>query len=240
MDKFADLLCQGASELGLSLDTKQVEQFRIYCAELIAWNEKINLTTIIDPEEIAVKHFIDSLALLKVHRLNIGARVIDIGTGAGFPGIPLKIVRPDLTVLLLDSLQKRTKFLHAITEQLGLELVTVVHGRAEELGHDVNYRELFDVAVSRAVAPLNILAEFCLPFVRLDGYFLSLKGPEVNADLAAAQSAINILGGTVHKLSVFSLPISGDSRSLVMVKKTAATPDQYPRRAGRPEKKPLK
>jgi 16S rRNA (guanine527-N7)-methyltransferase len=240
MDTLAVALSQGAKELGVSLEQTHIAQFEAYCSMLLAWNKRMNLTAILEPKEIAVKHFLDSLALFREHQFTSGACVIDVGTGAGFPGIPLKIVRPDLKLVLLDSLQKRTHFLQAIVEQLSLSNVTVVHGRAEEMGRDAKYRESFDIALSRAVAPLNILVEFCLPFVRIGGYFLSLKGPEVQEEIMQAQIAISALGGSLKRTSSFSLPVSGDPRSLVLIEKIKDTPEKYPRRPGIPEKKPLK
>ncbi len=240
MSKVGDLLQQGAKEFGISLDARQIEQFASYSAMLIDWNKKFNLTAIVDPQEIAVKHFLDSLTILNFHDVCLGAQVVDVGTGAGFPGIPLKIARPDISLVLLDSLRKRTQFLQAVVEQLSLAAVTVIHGRAEEAGHDEKYRAAFDLAVSRAVAPLATLAEYCLPFVRLGGYFIALKGPDISGELADAQTAITMLGGNNHGARTFSLPVSGDARSLVFIEHTAPTPAQYPRKPGTPEKKPLR
>lgn len=239
MDTVADLLYRGADELGISLESLQVEQFKAYCSLLILWNERMNLTAIVDPKEIAIKHFIDSVALLKIHPIDTGARVIDVGTGAGFPGIPLKIVRPDIHLVLLDSLQKRTQFLQTVIDQLSLSNVLVMHGRAEEKGQIAEYRESFDIVLSRAVAPLHILSELCLPFVRVGGYFLSMKGPEVQEEIAQAQVAITSLGGMDDQTSTFLLPISKDPRSLISIKKISPTPAKFPRRPGMPEKKPL-
>lgn len=239
MSKGADLLHQGAKELGIDLNTRQIAQFEIYCSLLIEWNEKFNLTAIIDPQEIAVKHFIDSLTILKYHDVSLGARIIDIGTGAGFPGIPLKIVRPDISLVLLDSLRKRTQFLQAVVDQLSLSSVTVIHGRAEETGHDEKCRAAFDIAVSRAVAPLAVLAEYCIPFVCVGGYFIAMKGPDISGELADAKAAITILGGKIHGTRTFTLPVSGDARSLVIVEHISPTPAKYSRKPGTPEKKPL-
>lgn len=233
-----DLIYAGASELGLTLEPKQIAAFKTYGQMLVEWNEKMNLTAIVEPQDIAVKHFIDSLALLKMHHIKDGAQIIDVGTGAGFPGIPLKIARPDLEVALLDSLRKRTHFLQAVVDQLALDGVIVVHGRAEEIGRNAQYRESFDISLSRAVAPLNILAEYCLPLVRVGGFFLAMKGPDIQQEIAQAQRAFVLCGGRSLSNS-FVLPISGDPRSLVIVEKMAKTPDQYPRRPGIPEKKPL-
>jgi len=239
MSNVGDLLCAGAKKIGVELETRQIEQFEIYCAMLIEWNEKFNLTAIVDPQEIAVKHFIDSLTILNFHDISSGAKVVDVGTGAGFPGIPLKIARPDISLVLLDSLRKRTQFLQAAVEQLSLEAVTVIHGRAEEIGHDEKYRAVFDIAVSRAVAPLATLSEYCIPFVRLGGYFIAMKGPDISGELADAQKAINMLGGKNHGARTFSLPVSGDARSLVFIEHISSTPAKYPRKPGTPEKKPL-
>lgn len=239
MEKVVDLLQRGAKEIGVALTPVHIEQFKNYCSLLIKWNERVNLTAIIDPREIAVKHFIDSLVVLSIHQISNGARIIDVGTGAGFPGLPLKIVRPDLELVLLDSLHKRIQFLQAVVDQLALSQVVVVHGRAEEKGQDPKYREDFDIVLARAVAPLNILAELCLPFVRLGGFFLAMKGPEVQAEITQAQAALTMLGGRMDKTSSFLLPISRDPRSSVLIKKISVTPAKYPRRPGMPEKKPL-
>lgn len=240
MSEIADLLLQGANELGIHLGTEQISQFEAYCALLSTWNEKFNLTAIIDPQEITLKHFIDSLTVIKHFDIKPGAHVIDIGTGAGFPGIPLKIARPDISLVLLDSLQKRTHFLEAVVDELSLSSVTVIHGRAEEVGREAKYRELFDIAVSRAVAPLSILCEYCLPLVRVGGYFIPMKGPDIVTELADAQAAISLLGGKNHGARTFSLPVSGDARSLVFIEKQAHTPAKYPRKAGTPKKEPLR
>lgn len=240
MDTVSAFLSRGAEELGVLLEQPQLAQFETYCSMLLSWNERMNLTAILDPKEIAIKHFLDSLALFREYQIETGARIIDVGTGAGFPGIPLKIARPDLNLVLLDSLQKRTQFLHAVVEQLSLSQVTVVHGRAEEKGREEKYRGAYDLALSRAVAPLNILAEFCLPFIRVGGYFLSLKGPDVQEEVTQAQSAISTLGGRLHRTCSYVLPVSGDPRSLIFIEKIADTPAKYPRRPGMPEKKPLR
>ena len=239
MSNVGDLLYAGTKEIGIAINARQIEQFEMYCAMLIEWNEKFNLTAIVEPQEIAVKHFIDSLTLLKFCDISLGAQVIDVGTGAGFPGIPLKIVRPDLSLVLLDSLRKRTQFLQAVIEQLSLASVTVIHGRAEEIAHDAKYRAVFDFAVSRAVAPLAILAEYCLPFIRLGGCFIAMKGPDISGELADAETAIKMLGGKIYGVRTFSLPVSGDARSLVSIEHISPVPAKYPRKPGMPEKKPL-
>lgn len=233
-----DLLSTGAAELGLVLQPGQVAAFKVYSQMLVEWNTKMNLTAILDPQDIAVKHFIDSLSLLTLQQFEAGVRIIDVGTGAGFPGIPLKIARPDLDLVLLDSLHKRTQFLQEVIDQLSLSHVTIVHGRAEDLGRNAQYRESFDIALSRAVAPLNILTEYCLPFVKVGGFFIAMKGPDVQQELVQAHKALTLCGGKAFSKNLL-LPISGDPRSIVIVEKVHPTPHQYPRRPGIPEKKPL-
>jgi 16S rRNA (guanine527-N7)-methyltransferase len=228
-----------SAEMGLSFTVAQMELFARYDDFLIDYNTKTNLTRIIEPCEVAVKHFGDSLALLQQEVLPIGAIVVDVGTGAGFPGIPLAIARSDLRVTLVDSLRKRIVFLVELIQQLGLSNVDVVWGRAEELAQNPKYRGQFDVVIARAVAPLNILAELCLPFARTEGCFLAMKGPKAEEEVAAATNALKILGGKVCATTSITLPILNDLRSLVRIGKIASTPRAYPRKAGMPERQPL-
>jgi 16S rRNA (guanine527-N7)-methyltransferase len=216
-----------------------LERFERYAQLLVEWNERVNLTAILDPYDIAVKHFLDSVSVLQACSIANGATVIDVGTGAGFPGLPIKIVRPDISLTLVDSLQKRIHFLKTLTEELHLSGVNIFHGRAEEVGQSTTFRENYDRAVSRAVAPLNILVEFCLPLVKPGGFFVALKGPDLEDELRNAQSAIATLGGIVKNTVSFNLPISGDPRCMVIIEKKSSTPAKYPRRPGMPEKKPL-
>ena len=226
-------------EIPLSLDDSQIAQFLHYYELLIEWNQKFNLTAITDFEEVTIKHFIDSLSLVRLFPDLNGRYLIDLGSGAGFPGIPLKIAFPGLSVVLADSLNKRVVFLNEVIDQLCLSNSCAVHGRAEELSHRADFREKFDLCVSRAVAPLAILSEYCLPFARVGGTFVAYKGKEVQDELLDASHAISILGGQLQKVDSFFLPGSGADRTLISISKTRDTPAAYPRKAGMPKKSPL-
>lgn len=228
-----ELLQQGLGELAIPMEESQMTQFAKYSALLKAWNQKMNLTAIVDDDGIAVKHFLDSVLPLEHITLPTGAKIADVGTGAGFPGVPLKIVRPDLSVTLIDSLQKRIRFLETVCHDLALRDVRCVHGRAEELGRDAGYREQFDVLVSRAVANLKVLCEYCLPFVRVGGMFVALKAQEVEDELSAAKAMIGTLGGRIESVIEATLPQSDMVRKLVVISKVAPTPPQFPRRANK-------
>lgn len=228
---------KACGQMGIMLTQQQVEQFNQYYNLLIEWNDKINLTRIVEPEEVAIKHFADSLALLNYYNIPQGAKVIDVGTGAGFPGIPLKIARPDINLTLLDSLNKRLIFLGEVTKEIGVE-AEIVHSRAEEGSKDFDHREMYDVVVSRAVARLNTLSEYCIPYVRLGGVFVAMKGPELSQELTEAQNAVNTLGGKVLKVEEFQLP-DNSSRTIVVIDKDRPTPDKYPRHGSKIKNKPL-
>ncbi len=236
---FRDELADAAAAFGLPLTEAQLTQFQRYYELLIAWNEKMNLTAITEPREVAVKHIVDSLSAYDAALFADGMRVIDIGTGAGFPGIPLRIFCPGLRLTLLDSLQKRVGFLREIVSALGLAGVECVHARAEEAARQKPYRERFDVAVSRAVARLAVLAEYALPFVRVGGSFLALKGAKYREELNEAEAAVGLLGGGAAKARPVKLPGLDDARAVIRVEKLRPTPAVYPRKAGTPEKKPL-
>ena len=224
---------------GLKIDEALLSQFDLYYRLLVEWNEKINLTAITDPEGVAVKHFADSLAFFEyISDIPEGASLIDIGTGAGFPGVVIKLIRPDIRLTLLDSLKKRFLFLKELTSRLGIE-AEFVQGRAEELGQDLDYRESFDFVVSRAVARLNVLSEYCLPFARLSGRFIAFKGGDFEQELDEARKAVQILGGKLDKAQSFELPLGGGSRSLIVIEKIQPTPEKYPRVNGRIKAKPL-
>ncbi len=227
------------SDEGIALDSAQINLFMEYLAELMDWNKRINLTAIREEREIVQKHFIDSLTCLQAAPIPEGSMVIDVGSGAGFPGIPLKIARPDLSVTLLDSLQKRVAFLKHLREKLGLEGIIVVHGRAEDLAHSPLHRENYDVATARAVARLRVLAEYALPFVRVGGTFIAQKGPEAEAELEEALAALKKLGGEFRQIKRLALPHEAGDRNLVVIEKVSPTPSNLPRKAGTPEKKPL-
>lgn len=236
---FRDELASAAAAYGLSLQDAQLAQFQKYYELLISWNEKMNLTAITEPREVAVKHIVDSLSAYDAALFGDGAPVIDVGTGAGFPGIPLKILRPDLRLTLLDSLQKRVGFLREVVSALGLAQTECVHARAEEAARQKTYRERFDVAVSRAVARLAVLAEYTLPFVRLGGSFLALKGAKYREETQEAGAALKLLGGGLPEIRPVKLPGLDDARAIVRIEKLRLTPAAYPRKAGTPEKKPL-
>lgn len=215
------------------LSEESYEKFAIYAEFLIEYNKKVNLTAITEPDEIFVKHFLDSIFLLKYVEIPEGSSVIDVGTGAGFPAVPLKIVRPDIKITLLDSLNKRVDFLRQLCERLDID-AEFVHARAEEAGRSEDYRERFDFACARAVSAMNILSEFCIPLVRVGGSFIALKGH--SEDIYASENSVKILGGEIENLYEYSL---AGSKKLVCVKKISHTPPKYPRNSGRIKKKPL-
>lgn len=226
----------------VSLSERQLNQFYLYYELLIKWNEVMNLTAITEMDQVVTKHFIDSLSLIKiVDNLSCtGFSIIDIGTGAGFPGIPLKIAFPNIKITLLDSLNKRVKFLDEVIGKLDLEDIETVHGRAEDLGRDKKYRESFDLCVSRAVANLSTLLEYCLPFVKKDGLFISYKSGKIEEELNQAKGALRILGGEIANTISFQLPKADGERCLVKIKKVENTSKKYPRKAGLPGKEPLR
>ena len=230
MNEVTRSFCQAAEVYGLSLTDKQVMQFDRYGALLLSWNEKMNLTAIVEPTEVAVKHFIDAASVWRADWFTADIRrVVDVGTGAGFPGLPLKILHPELEVTLMDALQKRVRFLSEVISALGLSGVMAVHARAEEGARQKAYRERFDAAVSRAVAPLSVLAEYTPPFVRVGGFLAAQKGAK----------ALALLGGAPPVIASVKLPGLDDTRAVLYVKKVRPTPAPYPRKAGTPEKKPL-
>lgn len=237
-ERFEKQLRKETGDLGIVLSLRQREQFYRYYELLVEWNKVMNLTAITEEQAVVTKHFTDSLALVKI--LELGElSVIDVGTGAGFPGIPLKIVFPQLQVTLLDSLNKRVKFLNLVCGDLGLMGIGAVHGRAEDYGRDSGYREKYDVCVSRAVANMASLAEYCMPFVKVGGWFVPYKSGEIEGELAAGKKAVEILGGEIAGVERFTLPGAGAMRSLVKIRKLRGTSKKYPRKAGLPTKEPL-
>ena len=234
---FKEVFNNYLENLNISLNEEQIEKFYKYMNLLIEWNEKINLTAIIKPEEIILKHFIDCLTIEKYIEKN--SKVIDVGTGSGFPGIPLKIVREDLEITLFDSLNKRLVFLNEVIANLKLENINVIHSRAEELGKNKNYREKFDVATSRAVANLSTLSEYLIPFVKINGKCISMKSAYINEEVNKAKNAIKILGGKIVSKDIFNLPKSDLGRSVIVIEKVKNTPKNFPRKPGTPAKEPI-
>lgn len=225
--------------LKIDLDDTQRKQFRDYYELLVEWNKIMNLTGITEYEEVYEKHFIDSLAVVKVLDMTKYTSLIDIGTGAGFPGIPLKIAFPDMQVVLLDSLNKRVKFLNEVIKKLELKNITAIHGRAEDFAKQEVYREKFDLCVSRAVANLSTLSEYCIPFIRVGGIFISYKSSTADEEIKQAEKAVHILGGKICDSIKFQIPESEIGRSFIKIQKNKNTPKKYPRKAGLPTKEPL-
>ena len=230
---------KGLAELEITLNAKQIEQFLTYYELLVEWNKVMNLTAITEYEEVITKHFLDSVASVKVCDYSKPMKILDLGTGAGFPGIPLKIAFPDQEIVLLDSLNKRVKFLNTVIETLGLTGICAIHGRAEEYAKNKAYREKYDLCVSRAVSGLATLSEYCLPYVKVGGLFVSYKSGSVKEEAEAAEKAVKILGGKIRDIQYFDLPGSEISRSLVIIEKVKNTPGKYPRKAGTPLREPL-
>ena len=233
------ILEEGCKELGITLDENQKKQFTDFYEYLVEKNKVMNLTGITEFQEVLIKHFLDSLACVKAVDMSRIKRIMDIGTGAGFPGVPLKIAFPHLEACLLDSLKKRVNFLEETFQMLKLENITAIHGRAEEYAKNKQYRETYDLCVSRAVSNLATLSEYCLPYVKTGGYFISYKSGTVQEEVEQAQKAVKILGGKIRDVVYFQLPDSEIQRSLVVIEKIKATPGRYPRKAGTPLKEPL-
>lgn len=245
MSDFETNLNTALQKAGVSATLEELTQLSVFYERILEKNKVMNLTAITEPEDFIRKHFIDSLSLLtqtdigKQIRHGTVLKMIDVGTGCGLPGLALKIVCPQLQVVLFDSLQKRLTFLDEVIKELGLQGVSTLHGRAEDLGHDRNYRESFDLVIARAVANLSTLSEYCLPFAKTGGCFAAFKGPEPENELNQAQHAIQKLGGQLEKTSVFQIPDTDFERSITLIRKTGKTPAMYPRKAGTPAKDPL-
>ena len=231
------LLKSDAEKLGISITDEQIQKFELLSDLLVEQNKTMNLTAITDPDGIAVKHFADSISVLTAYDIPVGARVMDIGTGAGFPGIPLLIMRPDIDLTMVDSTAKKLKYVQSTVDSLGL-IATTLHTRAEEAGQSKEYRERFEVVCSRAVAALNVLCEYCLPFVKVGGMFIAMKGAKAQEEIADAKAAIKLLGGKIVAEKSFTLSDGGE-RTLVVIKKISQIPPKYPRPSAQIAKKPL-
>lgn len=235
-----DILDKGLKDLGIDTDSEKLNKLMVFKSILLEWNEKINLTSITDEKEIFIKHFIDSATCLCSGLIKSGSKVIDIGTGAGFPGVVVKILREDTSMTLLDSLNKRVVYLREAADRLGLTQVDIIHGRAEEYGVKKDYREKYDIALSRAVAPINVLVEYCMPFVKVGGYFICQKGPSYKDELGEGKKAIEIMGGKLEKVEEHLLPYSDIKHYILLIKKIENTPTKYPRKPGKPSSNPIK
>jgi len=233
-------IIEAFKKINIFLSDKQAGQFKIYYEMLIRKNEVMNLTAITEFEEVLSKHFLDSIMIKEIVQPKIGESLIDVGTGAGFPGLPLKIVYPQLRIVLLDSLNKRVQFLNEVIGELGLENIIAVHGRAEDFAKRPEYREQFNYCVSRAVSNLTSLSEYCLPFVKVGGSFIPYKSGKIEEELKDAKKAISVLKGTIVEKKEFLLPDSDMYRCLLKIKKEGITPNKYPRKAGMPTKEPIR
>ncbi len=237
-NEFSEKLINIGKKIDIDIKEEQAVKFYNYMELLLEWNKKMNLTAITEPNEVILKHFIDSITVEKF--INKNAKMIDIGTGAGFPGIPLSIVREDLKITLMDSLNKRIMFLDEVIKKNQLLNVDTVHSRAEELARNKNFRGEFDVATSRAVASLNVLLEYMIPFVRVGGYCICMKGSNIDEEIKNSEKALNLLKCKIEKIEKFDLPGSDYGRNIIIIKKIEETPDKYPRKPGTPVKEPIK
>lgn len=236
-ESFSKELIEKAKKVNIEIDDKKEEQFYNYMKLLLEWNEKINLTAITEQNDIILKHFIDSITINKY--IEQSNSIIDIGTGAGFPGIPLKIMNQNKKITLVDSLNKRINFLNEVCKEISLENIQCIHARAEELASDLEYRENYETVVSRAVARLNVLIEYMLPFVKKGGLCICMKGPNIDRELEEAKNAIKVLGGKIKSVESFFLPDSDIERNVIIIEKVVETPKKYPRKAGLPSKQPI-
>lgn len=238
IEEFEELMKKYGKKIEIEFTDEQLKKFYDYMNLLIEWNQKINLTAITEPKEIILKHFIDSLTINKY--IQQKSTLADVGTGAGFPGIPLKILRPDIKVTLVDSLNKRINFLNEVIEKLNLEDIVTVHSRIEDFGKNKSYREKFDYVTARAVANLAVLSEYLIPIAKIGGKCLCMKGSNVEEEITSGKNAINVLGGKLEKVDEFVLPDSDISRNVIILSKIKNTPARFPRKAGMPSKEPLK
>ena len=238
MENFKKRFLELANKININLTENQIEKFHKYMKLVLNWNEKINLTAITDEDEIILKHFVDSLTVLKY--INENDKIIDVGTGAGFPGIPIAIMMPNVKITLLDSLNKRINFLNEVIRELDLKNIETIHSRSEDCGKDFLFREKYDIALARAVANLSTLSEYLLPFIKIDGKMICMKGSEIEEELKNAEYAIKELGGEFVLKDEFELPDSDIKRNIIIVEKVKYTPKIYPRKAGLPSKEPIK
>ena len=236
-EEFKDEMLNYLSKLKIDLSEKQINQFYDYMILLIEWNKVMNLTGIAEPREIIIKHFVDSLTVFKY--LDNNSTIIDVGTGAGFPGIPIKILYPNTEIILLDSLNKRINFLNEVINKLNLNHIKTIHGRAEDFGTNIEYREKNDIAIARAVAPLNILLEYLMPFVKVKGKCICMKGLSAKEELENSKNALKELKGKLIENENFVIPDTDIKRNILVIEKTGILPNTYPRKAGTPRKKPL-
>ena len=237
---YFEMLSLACSDVKVNFDSEKYDKFIEYMNMIKLWNERVNLTAITEDDVIIKKHFIDCIKIFKYESLRSKCSIIDVGTGAGFPGIPMNIINNGNKIVLLDSLNKRVNFLNEVINKLNLKNITAVHGRAEDFGQDVNYRERFDFSISRAVANLTSLSEYCLPFLKLNGKFIAMKGPAVADEINDSRNAIAVLGGSLEKIIEINIEDSDLKHNLVIIEKIKHTPKQYPRKAGMATKKPIK
>lgn len=235
-----DILAKGLCDLGIDVNDKMLDNLKVYRDMLADWNQHMNLTGIVEEKEVYIKHFLDSISAVKNGYIKNGMSLIDVGTGAGFPGLPLRICLENLEVTLLDSLNKRINFLQEVSKSVGIDNIEYIHGRAEDFGKSEEYREKYDVATARAVAGLPVLMEFCIPFIKVGGHFVCLKGPNANLELEESKAAMEVLGVEfIEKIDV-KLPESDLNHNILVFKKVKNTPEKYPRKAGKPSKNPIK
>ena len=237
IEDFSLELSEKTKKIGIELNKSQINKLYEYMNLLLDWNEKINLTAITEPNEVILKHFVDSLSIQKY--IDKNSKMIDVGTGAGFPGIPISIVNNNVEIILLDSLNKRINFLNEVINKLDLDNVKTIHSRVEDAGKEKNHREIYDIATSRAVAPLNVLLEYLLPLVKVGGKCICMKGSSIKEEIENAENAIKILGGEIEKIDEIVLPDSDIKRNIIIIKKVKETPFKYPRKAGIPSKEPI-
>ena len=233
------VLIDGFKELGLNVSEEMIDKLGVVKEIMLQWNEKVNLTSITEEREVYIKHFLDSATCLATGYIKDGMKVIDVGTGAGFPGIPVKILKDQLEMTLLDSLNKRVSYLNEVLKKLGLQNITAIHARAEEAGSSNIHREVYDIVLSRAVASMNVLCEYCMPFAKMGGYFLCQKGPDIGTELEESRSAIKVLGGVVREVLEYQLPFSEIKHNIIIIEKVAETPTRYPRKPGKPAANPI-